>query len=358
MNVFSKPLKQEDELTYTNFFKKNIDISKLKLTELKSIARKNKLHVSGKKEILMKRIATFFLESKACSVIQKYFRGHLVRYSFRLRGPGFNHIEKCVNDTDFISLEPLNEIEWYDFYSYVDNKGFIYGFSISSLMSMWIRKRSLTNPYNRELLESNMVSNIHTLHRLKDIIFHYYNKPIKQESNIIVQPITNRLSGVRIYPNTILNTIFPNANNRELIERMQEMQKKPLNVRIRELFMEIDNLGNYTQASWFDNLSTSECIRYLRYLGDIWNYRGQLSVETKRNICSILDPFSQRFYPDAQNPYENIRQVCVFVLEHMIYTGIDIDYRKLGALHALSALTIVSIPARNNMMWLYESLLY
>jgi hypothetical protein len=367
MNVFSKPLKHEEEiLSYIDFFKNEIDISKLKLTELKNIARKNKFRISGSKEILKKRVYTFFLESKACSIIQKYFRGHLLRYSFKLRGPAFRHTEKCVNDSDFVSLDPLNEIEFHDFYSYQDSKGFIYGFSISSLMSLWTRKRTLTNPYNREEFDSSMVSNIHTLHRMKDIIFYYYKPQIKQPENVSVpSTITNsyRLSshGIRIYQSNQSNILtFPNANNRELIERMQEIQQKPLNVRIQELFMEIDNLGNYTQASWFDNLTTSDYIRYLRYLGDIWNYRGQLSVETKRNICTLLDPFSQRFAWNAtsRDAHENIQQVCVFVLEHMIYTGADIEYRKLGALHALSALTIVSIPARRNMIWLYESLLY
>jgi len=367
MNVFSKPLKQEEEiLSFTEFFKKQIDISKLKLTQLKSIARKNKLHVSGKKEVLLNRVYTFFVESNACSLIQKCFRGHIVRYSFELRGPAFKQIEKCVNDTDFVSLDPLKEIEFHDFYSYRDSKGFIYGFSISSLISSWKRNRTLTNPYNRELFTSEMVVDIHTLHRMKDIIFYFYKPVVKQtEAASTTQSAVNsyrfHLNGDRVHPSTPLVAItYPNANNRELIQRMEDIQQKPLNVRIQELFMEIDNLGNYTQAAWFENLSTSDCIRYLRYLGNIWNYRGHLSVETKRNICSLLDPFSQRFFWNAnsRDAHENIQQVCVFVLEHMIYTGMDVEYRKLGALHALSALTIVSVPARRNMMWLYESLVY
>jgi hypothetical protein len=366
MNVFSKPLKSEEEvISYIDFFKNEIDISKLKLTDLKNIARKNKLRISGSKEILKERVYTFFLQSKSCSLIQKYFRGHLVRYSFKLRGPAFSHIEKCVNDTDFVSLDPLKEIEFHDFYSYQDSKGFIYGFSINSLMSSWVRKRTLINPYNRELFDSSMVSNIHALHRMKDTIFFFYKHTVNKPESVSAAPMATNIyrfpsDGIRIHPTSQSSMMsFPNANNRELIQRMEEIQQKPLNVRIQELFMEIDNLGNYTHTHWFDNLSTSDYIRYLRYLGDIWNHRGQLSAETKRNICSILDPFAQRFfYPETRDPHDNIRKVCVFVLEHMIYSGVDIEYRKLGALHALSALTIVSIPARRSMMWLYESLLY
>ena len=43
------------------------------------------------------------------------------------------------------------------------------------------------------------------------------------------------------------------------------------------------------------------------------------------------------------------------ILENMVYSGINIEYRKIGTLHALSALTLVSVPARESMPWLYES---
>jgi hypothetical protein len=127
------------------------------------------------------------------------------------------------------------------------------------------------------------------------------------------------------------------------------------------MFMEIDQLGNYTQSAWFSNLDRREYIRLYRCLYDIWNYRAQLSYEMKRNICIIDDPFHNVFneamyYHDIS--LNRIRDACVTVFENMIYTGIDDEYRKLGVLHALSALTLVSIPARNAMPWLYESIAY
>jgi hypothetical protein len=42
----------------------------------------------------------------------------------------------------------------------------------------------------------------------------------------------------------------------------------------------------------------------------------------------------------------------------MVYSGIDDDHRKIGAFHALSGLTIVSLDARLAMPWLYESVAY
>jgi hypothetical protein len=358
MNVFSKPLQTNDEISYIDFYKNNMDISKLKIVQLKAIAKKNKLPVSGTKPILINRVKQFFLESHASSLIQKIFRGYIVRHSFVLRGPGFKDNKKCVNDTDFITLDPLDEIEFHDFYSYQDSTGFIYGFSVSSLISLFRKKGKLINPYNREHMDSKIMNAILTLHKVKPIIFSYYKNADKPSDNSITRPTTIEYTPNMMHTNT-LNSIT-NTENRELAERMREIQSKPIEIRIQELFMEIDQLGNYTQASWFSRLTTHDYFRYYRYLHDIWNYRGQLSSEMKRNICSLTDPFRNSYLIRNADllEYTHMKKMCLNVLEHMVYTGIDIEHRKLGTLHALSALTIVSLPARQNMMWLYESLLY
>jgi len=371
MNVFSKPLQIDDEiLSYIDFYKNNVDISKLKLVQLKAIARKNRLPISGTKPILITRVNKFFTESHASSLIQKRFRGYIVRHSFLLRGPGFKNIKQCVNDTDFITLDPLDEIPFHDFYSYQDSAGFIYGFSISSLISLFRKKGKLINPYNREKMDSIAMNTIVALYKLKTIIFSSlqgeHGNPTENTveiSNTITQGQTNyTMTQMReaTHTNAIINNSFTNVGNRELIERMREIQEKPVILRVQELFMEIDQLGNYTQSSWFNNLTTHDYFRYYRYLCDIWNYRGQLSNETKRNICSLIDPFRNNYLlrNSIMIEHEQMKKLCLNAIEHMIYTGVDIEYRKLGALHVLSALTIVSLPARQNMMWLYESLIY
>jgi hypothetical protein len=43
-------------------------------------------------------------------------------------------------------------------------------------------------------------------------------------------------------------------------------------------------------------------------------------------------------------------------MEQMILTGIDKDHKILGTFHVLTALTVVSGPARANLPWLFESL--
>jgi len=362
MNVFSKPLQINDEISYLDYYKNNMDISKLKVVQLKSIAKKNKLPVSGTKPILTNRVEEFFKQSKSSSLIQKIFRGYLVRNSFIIRGPAFKDLKKCVNDTDFITLDPLNEIPFFDFYSYQDSAGFIYGFSVSSLISLLAQKGTIINPYNREKIDMKNMKQIIILHRIKKLLFSTFQRGhAKQSENLAIENnnITNTMQQ-RTASNVFFNNAFSNTLNRELIEKIQQIQQKTIQIRVQELFMEIDQLGNYTQAAWFDNLSTSDYFRFYRYLTDIWNYRGQLSNEMKRNICSLTDPFRNNYLlrNTTMLEHEQMKKICLNVMEHMIYTGIDIEYRKLGALHALSALTIVSLPARQNMMWLYESLVF
>ena len=45
----------------------------------------------------------------------------------------------------------------------------------------------------------------------------------------------------------------------------------------------------------------------------------------------------------------------LFVFENIVYSSPDVEIRKIGALHCLSALTIVSHSARISMPYLYEA---
>lgn len=145
----------------------------------------------------------------------------------------------------------------------------------------------------------------------------------------------------------------------QISSRMVEIQSKSLPTRVQELFMEIDQLGNYTESAWFTQLTKRDCFYFYGHLYDTWRYRGRLSSSVKIRICPLGDPFMNvmpvRMRIDDVSD-EQLRRGCITVMESMIYTARDIDDRKLGALHVLMALTVVSLPARNNIPWLYESM--
>jgi hypothetical protein len=135
----------------------------------------------------------------------------------------------------------------------------------------------------------------------------------------------------------------------------------PIQERINNLFMEIDQLGNYTQSEWFTELSHLNYARLYRSLYDIWNYRGQLSPTLKRNICPFHGPFEGIFPNSVRHvdlSTDDLKRACLIVIENMTYSGISPVIKQIGIMHALSALTIVSTPARESLTWLYESIAF
>lgn len=359
MSVFSKPIVDSSGMNiyYTNYFKNSIVLKNFKIPQLKLISRENNLHVSGSKPVLIERIHSHFTQCMYSVHVQKRFRGHIVRKLMKLKGEAFKNKKICVNETDFYTLDPLEDIPYDEFYSYKDDKNFVYGFNISSLIALFKQKGKIINPYNREKVDFKIMNDIFALYKLTKIIFpHVFNEK-SNESTIAItnnQPHQNRVV-------TNVNNGHQMNENIELHNRMQAIRAKPNNIRIQELFMEIDLLGNYTDSNWFINLEKREYIRYYRYLYDIWHYRGQMTDETKRRICRLHDPFINTSLNSLNLPTtttDDCRAICLYIIENMVYTGIDVEYQKLGALHVLSVLTIVSMDARRNMMWLYESLVY
>ena len=94
---------------------------------------------------------------------------------------------------------------------------------------------------------------------------------------------------------------------------------------------------------------------------DIWNYRGQISYEVKNDICPVHGPFDGIFPHSVRHmdiSTTALKTACLIVFENLVYSGINIEIRKIGTLLALTGLTVISHPARAAMPWLYDSIIY
>ena len=371
----------QKEISYENFKNKSIILRKYKIPDLKKAAKSFKLPISGSKPVLINRLELYFHKIKSTILIQCYFRKWMVLHSFSLRGPAIKNRSLCVNDTDFVTMEPLQEIAMENFYSYTDDKQFTYGFNVVSLVKMMQDKSRVTNPYNREKISTAMLFNIQTLYNLSYILYeefrkenaeyHTKNKSVynyvrpnhtlaQLENILLVQQRAYNLE-TDYMPRVNNIQILLNRDNYNRYHRINTIRTKPVTQRIEELFMEIDQLGNYTQSSWFSQLDGRAYTRLYRSLYDIWNYRSQMSEETRKRISPFYSPFEGIFNRQINNMNMDINQIkvaCLIVMENMIYSGMDDDYRKIGAFHALSALTIVSHGARMAMPWLYDSVVF
>ena len=314
-NIIIPTMKNYNDITNYNY----------NVSQLKIIAKNYKLKISGNKNELVSRIFTFLYLSSYIIKIQKVFRGHIVKRYIRLHGPAATKRNLCTNSTDFVSMEPLEEIDFKQFISYKDEDGFIYGFDITSLFNLFSKNGNINNnPYNRNKIPDTILKNIKTLLRLSKIL----------KITIVLD----------------LEDETPSISEEKVVE-----------LRALSLFQNIDSLGNYSNCNWFLSLNRNQIIKFVRELADIWSYRAQLSVETKRAICPPNgDPFrnlNMSLIHISQN-FNIVRKVVLEVLEKLVNTGVDKDSKSLGAYYVLGSLTLVNQDAATALPWLFQSLNY
>ena len=291
------------------------------ITNLKEILKKYNRKLSGNKNELVIRIYNYLKINYNSILIQKIFRSHIVKQYINLHGPAFKNKNLCVNNEDFCTRQKISEIPYEQFFSFKNNKNYIYGFDILSIYNLYLQNNKLENPFTKEPLESNILSNI--------LLFIQYSKLLNINININ------------------FSTLFLNDNNN-------------LNLRIISIFHEINLLGNYSNSLWFNNLSKHLLIQFLNELIDIWNYRANLLSNVKCEIC-----------PPNGNPFRNyismnmhilnyytLKKICVNIIDALVNSGINNQSRGLGAYYVLACLTLVNTDAAEAMPWLYQSVIH
>lgn len=323
----------------------------------------------GDRDRLLERIRDVFNKHRSARLIQKQVRGYFARLSLKLRGPALRNRSLCVNSSDGCTMEPVKDIPLYNFFSYKDKDGFIYGFEIDSLIQLILSTQTAIgpmrciNPFNRARMES-MLPQIKILIRLTCMMHNLmYPKFVMLAKPVYVR--RSRLPMGRTPPSSTSvhhqPTIPIEYNMENMIQRMREIRSRSFEERASALFMEIDQLGHYTQSTWFTALEGAQMKRYLRYLQDFWMYRAHLSQEVKLRICPLWDPFISLLRGSVnifELSDEHVKTVCIGVMEDMIFTGVNAESRILGSFQVLTCLTLVSHQARQSMMYLYESVSY
>lgn len=297
--------------------------------QLKIIAKYYKLPVKGNKPELFKRIHNYLYFSTFVIKIQRVFRGMIQRKYNSLHGPAYKMKNRhlCTNETDFISLENLKDLPMDQFFSYKDSDGFIYGFDLLSIYNLIYKgekNKNIKNPYNRNNFPKSVYTDLTSLTKL------------------------SKLLGIKL-----------NLNYDNDVTHLSN--EKSVELRCIALFQNIDSLGNYSDASWFLSLNRFQLIKFIRELIDIWDYRAQVTQETKINICPPHgNPFRgiNFHYINHETNLVNVKRYIIEMMEKMINCGIDKDSKSLGAYYVLGALTLVNHNAANALPWLYHSFCY
>lgn len=292
--------------------------------QLKYLTKQYKLKVTGTKQQLVARIYSFLFTSFNTIKIQKIFRGFIQRKYNACHGPALHNRRVCTNDTDFFTMDELNELPDSQFFSFKDTDGFIYGFDLMSFYNLLYKTDGqIKNPYNRLPISNKIIQDFNTQLRL--------SKLLKIPISLEIKDITLELS---------------KAKNVEL--------------KAVGLFQNIDALGNYSNPKWFMNLNRIQLLKMLREIIDIWSYRAHLSSEVKCKICPPNGrPFPQIVnfhYLQTTEELDDVRKFILNILEKLILFGVDKDSKCLGAYYILGALTLVSTEAANALPWLYQAL--
>ena len=298
------------------------DFNSLKTTnynvpQLKQICRFYKQRVSGNKDQLIFRIYNYLRFSYHANMIQKIFRGYIVRKLISLKGPAYQD-RQCNNIQDFMTLDKLTEIPECQFYSYTDHDGFIYGFDICSIYNLLKEKCCKNiNPYTRNPFPKELKYNLRQIIRL---------------SHILKMNITTELD-------------------------VENTQNKQIEFDTIKIFQLIDGFGHITDTDWFLSLNRSLLVKYIRELYDIWNYRAQLEATVKRKICPPNGkPFGTELMIALNNrTFDYLQKYGLSVMNKLVTLGEDIEMRKLGGIYVLGGLTMVNSHAAMAFPWLYQS---
>jgi hypothetical protein len=335
IKLVSEDFSVPDYKEYNNLLTINYSVSQLKL-----IAKYHKMKTTGNKEYLKKRLYNYLYFSYAIIIIQKSVRYNLTKKYIKLHGPGFYNKTLCSNDIDFCTLDNLNNIPYNQFISFKDDNDHIYGFDILSLYNLFMKVTKNNKTRTSSELNSASSTLLNVQNPFTNIFFSY--NVLKQLLEYI------RLSN--------LLKIHIDLNYDDLAHLSINKQAE---MKILTLFQRIDSLGNYTNIKWFLELDKYGLIRFIRELVDIWNYRANLSQETKREI---VPPRGNPFYDEHLNVnnlpqynFTQIRKYSITIIDLMINKGINENSCLLGSYYVLCALTMVSSEAAITLPWLYEA---
>jgi hypothetical protein len=301
-----------------------------KVHQLKDMCRHYNIKKSGNKNELSNRLYDYLKYSLYVINIQKIFRGYITREYKKNSGLIPNNQKKCINDSDFATLEPLKDIIFNQFFCFNGN-GPHYGYDIYSLYNLIniqdkIHKldtpKEIRNPYDREIITQNEITKFSRHIRL---------------SRLLKIPITIK------------------DDNIESID-----PKKKMEMRIIEIFQYINELGNYADSNWFSSLPRHMMLMFIREMYDIWNYRAQLTSQIKNDIVPPHgNPFTGMSLHLAQaRDDEYLKNTALRIIELLVKSAHLNENRTLGAYYVLTALTLVSDDARNALPWLYTSVAY
>jgi len=211
----------------------------------------------------------------------------------------------CNNDTDILTFNSKYDIPNQYFYIFHDNIGKRkYAYDIRTLL---------------EIIKSDYPSCPYTFRAFTDL----------EKNNI--KKYTEKLI----------------AKGYELhVEIAKLTPEEELEMKMKDVFHEINMLDNYTDYVWFKNLELHQLIELYARSEDIWNYRSGMGLESKKKIVNggVAFNIPKHFIMNMKNK-SRMQHILLDEFYRFTKEGVNRDEQKLGAILILSALVEVSYLA-------------
>lgn len=225
--------------------------------------------------------------------IQSVVRMHFVRKR-----------SKCVNQSEFLTLESKYDIDPRYYFEFKDQDGFWYCFDINSFKHMVESNvGELTNPYTNKVIDQRVLDE-----------FKEQMKTVKEP--VIEQP--------------------------KLTEEQQYKQK------VLSVFQKFDMLDNYTDQKWFLDLTMTQLISLYIVAQDVFHYRAMLPDSVRCSLAPngsafMMPQHAIKHYSSAKK--RQLQNMILNEFDKVVSYSDDENTRKLGAMLMLTALCDVSHDA-------------
>jgi hypothetical protein len=301
------------------------------VSQLKKMCKHYKYKVSGNKSELVKRLYNNMRLSSYAVKIQALFRKRIVQKMMELKN--IHLLKDATNDIDFLTLEPVKNLKISQILCLKSGeKNHVYCFDICSLYNLFKEHHASKKQSRRK--------------KTNDIFLNPFNRqpfPPSLHKDLYKVVKYTKLAGINI------NITIENDNYCETLKKQNQFTAI-------ELFQIIDSHGFITDSSWIMNLNMYELSKFVKQLIDVWDYRAQLSSETRFKIfpSELGYPFrfNRRVFFGA---IENARKSIIKKITKFITAGVDRESQSLAVFYILGSLTMVSKPAAENLPWLFES---
>lgn len=288
----------------------------IKLNKIKSVDSKKKLK-EKRQEYTKERVKSMFefillsnINIDKLTKIQKCVKRHIKKNNIKRRGKAVYKRTLCVNDSDFNTLDPLEEVKNNEFYSYTDDKKFIYGFHIDSLHELFKRKKGrVMNPYNREYFPDHVRSDIISLRKLKGP------------------------------------------------EIQEKQQKKCIELLVKakcvDVFGKIDIHGYHTDINWLYNASTMALKHFYKKLIYYWNHKLGMTSTLKNCILPGGDVINGNIQIIRSNMTRfKLLDRILDILNLIVSSAEDMNDRNAGCILVLHGLSEISRDCTEANSWL------